>query len=153
MKVNENMNKRKGFILYIIVAAIIGLAILAFALSTFKSGAVVQLARNIDQNRLIQVAKSANAEVLAILRTQANNSQSQNIFKAFRSIFPNPSGNSSALYQTIPLLNNYIPDKTKEIADKSGYKIVIESRASLVNFQKSVYQSTSAYNAYVDIVL
>lgn len=145
------MNKRKGFILYIIVAAIIGLAILAFALSTFKSGAVVQLARNIDQNRLIQVAKSANAEVLAILRTQANNSQSQNIFKAFRSIFPNPSGNSSALYQTIPLLNNYIPDKTKEIADKSGYKIVIESRASLTNFQKSIYQSTSAYNAYVDI--
>ncbi|MBR4329221.1 MAG: hypothetical protein IKP71_05160, partial [Candidatus Riflebacteria bacterium] len=60
------MNKRKGFILYIIVAAILGLAILAFALSTFKSGAVVQLARNVDQNRLIQIAKSANSEVLAI---------------------------------------------------------------------------------------
>ncbi|MBQ2593476.1 MAG: hypothetical protein II567_09390 [Candidatus Riflebacteria bacterium] len=145
------MNKRNGFILYIIVAAIMGLAILAFALTTFKSGAVVQLARNIDQNRLIQIAKSANTEVLAILRTQANNSKSQNIFKAFRSIFPNQNGSSSSLYQTIPLLSNYVPEETKEIADKSGYKIIIESRASLTNYQKSVYQSTSAYNAYIDI--
>ena len=148
-KINENMNKRKGFILYIIVAAILGLAILAFALSSFKSGAVVQLARNIDQNRLIQIAKSANAEVLAILRTQANNSKSQNIFKTFRSIFP--QNGQTSLYKTLPLLNNYIPEKTKEIADKSGYNIVIESRATLTNYQKSIYQSTSAYNAYVDI--
>ena len=97
-KINENMNKRKGFILYIIVAAILGLAILALALSSFKSGAVVQLARNVDQNRLIQIAKSANAEVLAILRTQANNYKSQNIFKTFRSIFPKYGETSASLY-------------------------------------------------------
>ena len=145
------MKKRKGFILYIIVAALLALAILAFALNSFKRGAVVQLARNVDQNRLIQIAKSANAEVLAILRTQANNSKSQNIFKTFRSIFPKPNETSSNLNQTLPLLNNYTPEKTKEIADKSGYNIVLESRATLTNFQKSIYQSTCAYNAYLDI--
>ena len=145
------MNNRKGFILYIIIAVLLALAILAFALNSFKSGAVVQLARNIDQNRLIQIAKSANAEVLAILRTQANNSKSQNIFRTFRSIFPKADSNSANLNQTLPLLSNYVPEKTKEIADQSGYNIIIDSRATLTNFQKSIYQSTSAYNAYLDI--
>ncbi len=145
------MNKRKGFLLYIIVAILLALSILAFALNSFKSGAVVQLAKNVDQNRLIQIAKSANTEILAILRTQANNSKSQNIFKTFRKIFPKTGETSSSLNQTLTLLSKYTPSKTKEIVDKSGYNITIESSATLTNYQKSIYQSTSAYNAYIDI--
>ena len=46
--------KKRGFILYIVVCILLGLAILAFALNDFKRGAVTQLAKNVDQNRLMQ---------------------------------------------------------------------------------------------------
>lgn len=80
------MRRRRGFILYVVLTVLFALAILAFALNSFKSGAVVQLSRNIDQNRLALLAQSANAEVVARLRTQANMADSD-IAKTFRKIF------------------------------------------------------------------
>ena len=145
------MNNRKGFILYIVIAILLGLAILAFALNDFKRGAVTQLAHNVDQNRLILLCKSANSEALALIRTNANNSPKSNIFKAFRKIFPDFEAGKAQINEKIPVLTNFKPDKTIEIAKESGYSIDIECNVELTSFSKAEYKSVSAFNAYLDI--
>lgn len=145
------MNKRKGFLLYIILAILLALAILAFALNDFKRGAVTQLARNVDQNRLMLVAKSANAEVLATIRSQVNHSSQSNIFRKFREPFPDSNGNATPLNQEIHILSGFSPEKTVDMANDTGYSIKVESRASLTCYRAAPYKSVSAYNAYLDV--
>ncbi len=85
------MENRKGFILYIVLAILLVLSILAFAFNNLKSGAVTQLAKNVDQNRLILIAQSANTEALAMIRSKVNRVKdgelAGDVFKNFRTIF------------------------------------------------------------------
>lgn len=146
------MIKRKGFILYIVIAILLGLSILAFALNDFKSGAVKQLSKNVDQNRLIQLCKSANVEILAYLRTKANEPNTDP-FSAFRQVLnaDNNSSNEDYSRQTlsIPIVK---PAVTQRMADESGYSINIESTASVTSFSGTGIKSFKACNAYVDII-
>lgn len=143
--------KKRGFILYIVVCILLGLAILAFALNDFKRGAVTQLAKNVDQNRLMLLAKSANNEVMALIRSQVNLSPNSSIFQKFRSGFPANAGNSSPLNREVQILSGFKPEQTLEMADDSGYTIDIECRANLTYYSQASYKSVSAYNAYLDI--
>lgn len=143
--------RRKGFLLYIVVALLLALAILAFALNDFKRGAVTQLARNVEQNRLILLAKSANTEVLALIRSQVNLSQNSSIFKQFRVGFPANNGNASPVSKTFSILSGFKPEKTLAMAEESGYEMSIESKANLTIFSEASYKSVCAYNGYLDI--
>ena len=86
---------RHGFILYIVMAVLLALAILAFALNSFKQGTVTQLARTVDQNRLAILAQSANAELVAKIRSLVNSNPDSDIFTACRSIFTKPDPSAS----------------------------------------------------------
>lgn len=144
------MQRRNGFILYIVLAVLLALALLAFALNSFKSGAVVQLSRNIDQNRLVIFARSANAEVLALLRTQAN-IHDGHIGKAFRKIFEeNDTNGADTLFNHL-ILNDYEPPLTSKLADDEGFPLTIKSRVILNVHRRSSFNSVRAYNAYIDI--
>lgn len=144
------MRRRRGFILYVVLTVLFALAILAFALNSFKSGAVVQLSRNIDQNRLALLAQSANAEVVARLRTQANMADSD-IAKAFRKIFELYSTTGVESLQNYVIFDDFIPEKTLEIAQEAGYPLDIKCKAVLNVNRKAPFKSISAYNAYVDL--
>ncbi len=143
-------NRKRGFVLYIVVTVLLGLAILGFALNTFKRGAVSQLARNIDQNRLALLAQSANAEVLAMIRSQVNANPDSNIFKSFRAIFPDSSPDAN-LGEEIVLFPSFEPRHTLQIAQNAGYPLQIKSRAVLRVYRKAPYASVQAYNAYLDV--
>ncbi|PKL42984.1 MAG: hypothetical protein CVV42_20585, partial [Candidatus Riflebacteria bacterium HGW-Riflebacteria-2] len=107
---------RRGFILYIVVAVLLGLAILAFALNSFKTGAVTQLSRNVDQNRLALLAQSANAELIATLKSQVNLNPSSQTFVNFRSVFPAAGAPEPILPFTVDLTTNFEPQKTVQLA-------------------------------------
>jgi hypothetical protein len=127
---------RRGFILYIVVAVLLGLAILAFALNSFKTGAVTQLSRNVDQNRLALLAQSANAELIATLKSQVNLNPSSQTFVNFRSVFPAAGAPEPILPFTVDLTTNFEPQKTVQ----------------LTVYRRSIYKSMSAYNGYIDVV-
>ena len=160
------MNKRKGFILYVVITLLLALAILAFALNDFKRGAVTQLAKNIDQNRLILIAQSANAETLALIRSKVNDADDQYaedsdpyekqspIFKNFRKVFPKNGESSSAhLNQAFSLFSRpYQPPETLLLIEESGYPIKVETTATVKCFSDSQYKSLSQYNGFLDIV-
>lgn len=148
----SRLNNNKGFMLYVVVAVLLALAILAFALNSFKSGAITQLARNVDQNRLSLLAQSANAEVIAIIRSNANYQLDSDIFKKLRSVFPDKSGNAPPLKTKIVLIPSYVPENTMEIANSAGYKLVIKSRATLTAYREAPANSILAYNAYLDVI-
>ncbi len=141
---------RRGFILYIVMAVLLGLAILAFALNTFKQGTVTQLARNVDQNRLALLAQSANAEVVAMIRTLVNSDRDHPIFKSFRNIFPD-NGPAATLNTDIPLFSSFEPQQTLQMAQNAGYPLKIKSKATLRVYRKCEYNSVSAYNGYIDV--
>lgn len=141
---------RRGFILYIVITVLLGLAIMAFALNTFKTGAVTQLSRTVDQNRLALLAQSANSEVIAIIKSLVNNPDSD-IFTRVRSNVFVPAGSPPpTLPFTVDLLA-FEPERTLQLA-KVGYNLKIRSSAVLTVFRRSVYNSMPAYNAYVDVV-
>ncbi len=64
--------RRSGFILYLVCALAFCLLILAAGLSRFKSGAVFQLARTIDQEKMIVSANAGISEMLARIKEQVN---------------------------------------------------------------------------------
>ncbi|MBU1106042.1 MAG: hypothetical protein KKB51_05180 [Candidatus Riflebacteria bacterium] len=64
---------RKGFILYLVCALALCLMILAASLNRFKAGAVLQLAKTIDQEKMIVVATAAINEMLAGIKENINN--------------------------------------------------------------------------------
>lgn len=141
---------RSGFILYIVMAVLLGLAILAFALNSFKQGAVTQLSRNVDQNRLALLAQSANAEVMAMIRSQVNDNPTSQIFQKFRGIFPE-TGGGIALHQDVVLFSNFEPQQTLKLAQTAGYPLKIKSKAVLRVFRKAPFASVSAFNGFLDV--
>lgn len=141
---------RRGFILYIVMAVLLALAILAFALNSFKQGTVTQLARTVDQNRLALLAQSANAEVVAMIRSQVNSDSSSEIFSACRSVFPR-DGIIPVLNSDIVLANGFQPQQTLQMAHSAGYPLLIKSRAVLKVYRKAEYTSVSAFNGYLDV--
>ncbi|EKD83895.1 MAG: hypothetical protein ACD_39C00385G0001, partial [uncultured bacterium] len=143
--------RRRGFILYIVITVLLGLAILAFALNTFKTGAVTQLSRTVDQNRLALMAQSANAEVIAMIKSQVNLNPSSQTFTKFRSVFPAPGSPAPTLPITVELISNFEPQKTIQLA-KVGYNLKVRSSAVLTVFRRSSYSSMSAYNGYIDVI-
>ncbi len=144
------MQRRAGFILYVVIAVLLALALLAFALNSFKSGAVVQLSRNIDQNRLTLFARSANAEVLALLKTQANMPDAH-IAKEFRKIFKdNDTSGVNKLVNHV-ILSDYVPTQTTKMANEEGFPLKIKSRVVLNVHERSSYNSVRAYKAYIDV--
>lgn len=142
---------RRGFILYIVVTVLLALSILAFALNSLKSGAVTQLARNVDQNRLSLLAQSANAEVIAMIRSNANYAPDSQIFKKLRSMFPTAASPAPAVGTAITLFSNFEPQQTLKIADSAGYRLVIKSRATLTPYREAPAKSVMAFNAYLDV--
>ena len=101
-----NSRKTSGFILFVVLTIVLAMAILIFALSSHKSGAIEQLAKTIDQNRLVILAQSGNNEVLALIKHDVNNLDSPTIFAQFRSIFKDVPGALSGTkkYQIFPYL-------------------------------------------------
>jgi hypothetical protein len=151
MRILRTSNK-KGFLLYIVIAVLLVLAIMAFALSSFKSGTVTQLAKNIDQNRLTLVAQSANAEVLASIRSQVNQFDPPGqIYERFRDIFPDKSGNMPALNKPVVIYNGFKPPKTGDMTKSAGYEIEVKSRAVLTAFREAPATSVTAFNGYLDV--
>lgn len=137
--------KRNGFVLYIVITILLGLSLLAFALNDFKRGAVTQLSKNIDQNRLIQICKSANTETLALIRSRVNDKGANEVnptFEAFRAVFKNGMGS-----QNVPCSNS----ETKKMAAESGYDIEVFTEASVTSYKTAPQNAIDAYNAYLDI--
>ncbi|MGM0598484.1 MAG: hypothetical protein ACQETH_01590 [Candidatus Rifleibacteriota bacterium] len=148
----EKKSSRKGFLLYIIIVVLLLLAVMAFALNTLKSGAVVQLAKNVDQNRLTLLAQSANAEVIAMIRSSVNQDSSSEIFKRFRAVFPDFDELDASLNERVVLFTNVVvPEKTLEMAENIGYKLKIKSKAILTSYREATANSVQAYNAYLDV--
>jgi hypothetical protein len=148
-KIALNGLNRRGFLLYIVIAVLFALAIMAFALNSLKSGAVTQLAKNVDQNRLTLLAQSANAEVIAGLRSKVNVPGSET-FQKFRSVFPGSDGTFPPLNQPI-LISSMEPPLTLAMAQSAGYNLKIKSRAVMYAYREAPANSVTALNAYLDV--
>ncbi|HPT44586.1 MAG TPA: hypothetical protein PLM07_01665, partial [Candidatus Rifleibacterium sp.] len=119
-------------------------------LNTFKQGAVTQLARNVDQNRLALLAQSANAEVVAMIRSQVNGDASSKIFEKFRGVFPGFSP-AQSINTDIVLFSGFEPEQTLQMAQSAGYPLKIRSKAVLRVYRQCEFASVSAFNAYLDV--
>ncbi|OIP28688.1 hypothetical protein AUK22_03845 [bacterium CG2_30_54_10] len=152
-----NSRKTSGFILFVVLTIVLAMAILIFALSSHKSGAIEQLAKTIDQNRLVILAQSGNNEVLALIKHDVNNLDSPTIFAQFRSIFKDVPGALSGTkkYQIFPLplgkSNGYSPTDTQGIANDAGYRVKIVSKADLVVCAGSQISDMRAFRGYLEV--
>ncbi len=143
--------RKEGFILFVVVTVILVIAILAFALSKFKSGAVEQLAKTIDQNRLAVLAQSANAEALAFIRSQVNEDGAA-MASLFRGVF---ATYGAAAFPGTPIKTNlfsgWFPGETKKIAQDIAYRVVLACHADLVVYYKSPLPGFPAFLGYIEV--
>ncbi len=85
----------RGVVLYVVCLLLLGGLLLTLALSRFTSGAVEQLARTVDQTRLLVHAQAGLHEMLARIKTEANQPQSE-FGKMFRQVFTDRSSAAGA---------------------------------------------------------
>jgi hypothetical protein len=144
----QSSRRDRGFILFIVITLLLAIAVLAFSLSYFKSGAVTQLAKTIDQNRLAMLAQAANNEILAMTYSQANESPSSDVFRRFRQVFsagtvpPNP-------IELLP--SGFVPQAARDLAMQTGYRVRFNCRAQLVVFEKSPLKTSIGFRGYLEI--
>ncbi len=67
---------RRGFILYLVCVLAMCMLTLVIGLNRFKSGAVLQMARNIDQEMMVVTAAAGINEILAGIKIGVNSSES-----------------------------------------------------------------------------
>lgn len=138
-----------GFMVYIVVTLLLGLAILGLALNRMKMGSVTLLVKTVDQNRLIAAAQSANTEVIAMMRSRANlNSatpQTPDVFAGLRKPFTGGITTGS----TIELFNNLVPPKTSDLINEQGFNISVKSKAVLTIHYSSATSFSPAVNGYL----
>jgi hypothetical protein len=64
--------RRRGYLLYVVLTLMVMAAAFVFSLTRFRRGAVEQLSRTIEQHRLVAIGQSGANEILAIIRSEAN---------------------------------------------------------------------------------
>ncbi|NLM17060.1 MAG: hypothetical protein GX221_05015 [Candidatus Riflebacteria bacterium] len=70
------MKKKKGFIVYAVAAIALGLLLLAFSLTRFKSGTIFRLAKNMEQEKMYFLANAALNEITAQVKLSVNDTSS-----------------------------------------------------------------------------
>ena len=136
------------------MAVLLALSILAFALNNLKRGAITQLAKNVDQNRLTILAESANNEVLAMLKSHVNmryNSKSSNIYNLFRRPFTYTGTISPNSPFRQVIISGFEPPETKKMAIANGYKLHIKTKVVLTVYKPSPYKSVKAFCGFIDL--
>lgn len=143
---------RKGYFLFVVLGIMMAMAILAFGFNALKRGTVEQLARSADQNRLALIAQAANSEMLAIIKSQANNPDAQPFFGDFRAVFESFKLGLGAGTEPWPFVRNYslVPPETRKLAD--SYRIAVKSQVSVVvNAQVNSARSL-AFTGHVEVI-
>ncbi len=151
------LRRRSGVVFFVVLAVFLVMGLLAFALSTFKGGAIEQLSKSIDQNRLAMLAQAANNEITGILRSQANLHTPGGTENSFYKLFREPIRQDQTAPITLPhavkiFPDNYTPVLTQDLATKAGYKISITSQATLVLEQRTKVSGTSGFSGYLEII-
>ncbi|HNV69221.1 MAG TPA: hypothetical protein PKO06_05945, partial [Candidatus Ozemobacteraceae bacterium] len=146
-------SRQSGFVLFIVIAVLLAIAIMAISLSSFKSGAVELLGKTMDQNRLATLAQSANHEVIGMVKTQVNRlgTDPHNRFRQF--FQPGGVGSAyspvdqSSLPKPVVIYDDIQPPATKALADAfAGLGINIKSRAVLT---VTAQRNLKGYPSYV----
>ena len=149
---------RRGFLLFVVIAVLMAIAIMAMSLSSFKSGAVELLGKTMDQNRLATLAQSANNEVVGMVKTQVNHLGTEP-HNCFRKYFQ-PGGVAGAyapldqgsLPKTEIIYDGIEPPGTKALADAfTGLGIQLKSRAVLTVFAQRNLRGFPAYVGYLEV--
>ncbi len=149
---------RAGVVFFVVLAVFLVMAVMAFSLSTFKGGAIEQLSKSIDQNRLAMLAQAANNEIVAILRSQVNNHAQGGSENGFYSVFRKAiklevNGTPPSLPWAENIFpDNYTPVLTQDMVARAGYNIALKSQAKLVLEKRTTVSGTAGFSGYLEIV-
>lgn len=149
---------RAGVVFFVVLAVFLVMAVMAFSLSTFKGGAIEQLSKSIDQNRLAMLAQAANNEIVAILRSQVNNHAQGGSENGFYSVFRKAIKlEVTGALPSLPWVENIFPDNytpvlTQDMVARAGYNIGLKSQAKLVLEKRTTVSGTAGFSGYLEIV-
>lgn len=152
------LQNRAGVVFFVVLAVFLLMAVMAFSLSTFKGGAIEQLSKSIDQNRLAMLAQAANNEIVAILRSQVNAHEQGGSENGFYSVFREAinlevKGNPPPLPWSSDIFSNdYTPVLTQDMVTRAGYNISLKSKAKLVLDKRTTVSGTAGFSGYLEIV-
>lgn len=151
-------HRRSGQVFFVVLAAFLVMALMAFALNTFKGGAIEQLSKSIDQNRLAMLAQAANNEISGILRSQVNlhtpGGSANQFYTFFRDAIDREvkTGPITLPHVANIFPNNYTPVLTQNLATRAGYNIAVTSQAKLVLEKRTTVAGTCGFSGYLEIV-
>lgn len=152
------LQSRSGVVFFVVLAVFLVMAVMAFSLSTFKGGAIEQLSKSIDQNRLAMLAQAANNEIVAILRSQVNKHVQGGAENGFYAVFRKAinlevEGNPPTLPWTANIFSDdYTPVLTQDMVTRAGYNISLKSQAKLVLDKRTTVSGTAGFSGYLEIV-
>ncbi len=142
--------RRRGFLIYIVLSSLLLVGILAFSISSFKRDAVEQLSRTVDQNRLLILAQGGTAEILGILRYQANLYASP-MWKTFRSVFAEKDPLAGGPWKkTVDFPPGALPAINAIAGTLRGFKVKVEGRIKLVFLERSNTNPVS-YSGFIEV--
>lgn len=142
---------RSGFLVYVVLAILLMGAMMAFSLSSFRRGAVEQLSRTVDANRLLLVAQAANQEVMATLKRRANDPNTA-IGQAFREVFTIQNPLASGFWsKTLTFGSGDLPVTQGIAGTIRNLTVVPEARVQIVVTARANTFATSAIG-YIEVI-
>ncbi len=142
---------RKAFVLYLVCAMALALSILVVSLNFFKRGAVTQLSKTIEQERMTTLAQAGVNEMLAEVKSQVNDRKS-GIGKALYQLWATNTPVSSAMVlKKLSFSASDLGETQRLIRENLGHSGEISGEASIVITQ-SIGQGRQSFLGYVHFV-
>lgn len=142
---------RRAFILYLVCAIALALAILVFGLNFLKRGVVFQLSKTIEQEKMIGLAQAGINEMLAEIKTESNDLKSplgKAIFDFWKSQEPIKQ---PTVLKTISFSHGDLIATNRLTADFLGSGVEVTGKAEIV-VSRSTGKGRPSYLGHIQLV-
>ncbi len=142
---------RRGFVLFLVITFVLLMMVMIIGLSTHKSGAVIQLNRTIEQERVVLLAQAAVNEMLALVKSSINNPE-QGYGQIIHNFWKSNPGDGTRMVSKLGFSAADLPVSNKLFDDYLGKKGEVTGELSIVVTDRIVAGGRASYVGHIELI-
>ncbi|HPT46668.1 MAG TPA: hypothetical protein PLM07_12295 [Candidatus Rifleibacterium sp.] len=142
---------RRGFVLFLVITFVLLMMVMIIGLSTHKSGAVIQLNRTIEQERVVLLAQAAVNEMLAVVKSNINDPE-QGFGQIIHTFWKSNPGDGTRIVSKMGFSAADLPVSNKLFDDYLGKKGEVSGELSIVVTDRVVAGGRASYIGHLELI-
>lgn len=151
MKPAASVQGRNGFVLFLVITFALLMMVMIIGLSTHKSGAVVQLNRTIDQERVVLLAQAGVNEMLALVKSSVNDRNSQIGSRIHNFWKSNPGAGAQNVFKA-DFPASLLPASNKLVDEYLGKSGEVSGQVSIIVTERINGGARPSYIGHVELI-